>query len=277
MGGRADQGALLPGQGLAGGRAVRAGAGWRGPGASELVPAPPGGDPAAPWGSCAEDPSPSTPHTHTGASSSLSWSDSRQSGVGGSWLAGPGGWMRARPRSPQPSLLQVGYCAALLSSMAESLARGSTYWSECDGPHALGTWGVRGHGQPSASLQAWGLCPLPHLRPSLSTCPGRRQAQVLDGPWLAMVFRVGVTLCGNPPTQLGRGSWAPLAASPTHPAQGQLSPGLPHWVPSSCKGVFLPPPDSRNSSTGNPPASADHGGALGSRECPEAGQPPSNP
>ncbi|KAJ1066169.1 hypothetical protein K5549_018360, partial [Capra hircus] len=35
--------------------------------------------------------------------------------------------------------------------------------------------------------------------------------------------------------------------------------------------------NSRNSSTGNPPASADHGGALGSRECPEAGQPPSNP
>lgn len=35
--------------------------------------------------------------------------------------------------------------------------------------------------------------------------------------------------------------------------------------------------NSQNSSTGNPPASADHGGALGSRECPEAGQPPSNP
>ncbi|KAB0376470.1 hypothetical protein FD755_010914 [Muntiacus reevesi] len=34
---------------------------------------------------------------------------------------------------------------------------------------------------------------------------------------------------------------------------------------------------SRNSSSGNPPASADHGGALGSREHPEVGQPPSNP
>ncbi|XP_061263345.1 transient receptor potential cation channel subfamily M member 5 isoform X4 [Bos javanicus] len=35
--------------------------------------------------------------------------------------------------------------------------------------------------------------------------------------------------------------------------------------------------NSQNSSSGNPPASADHGGALGSTECPEAGQPPSNP
>ena len=32
----------------------------------------------------------------------------------------------------------------------------------------------------------------------------------------------------------------------------------------------------QKSSSGNPPASADHGGALGSTECPEAGQPPSN-
>ncbi|XP_027388272.1 transient receptor potential cation channel subfamily M member 5 [Bos indicus x Bos taurus] len=35
--------------------------------------------------------------------------------------------------------------------------------------------------------------------------------------------------------------------------------------------------NSQNSSSGNPSASADHGGALGSTECPEAGQPPSNP
>ncbi|MXQ90494.1 hypothetical protein E5288_WYG015990 [Bos mutus] len=35
--------------------------------------------------------------------------------------------------------------------------------------------------------------------------------------------------------------------------------------------------NSQNSSSGNPPASADHGGALGSTECPEAGQLPSNP
>ncbi|OWK17356.1 hypothetical protein Celaphus_00013123 [Cervus elaphus hippelaphus] len=35
--------------------------------------------------------------------------------------------------------------------------------------------------------------------------------------------------------------------------------------------------NSWNSSSGNPPASADHGAALGSRERPEAGQPPSNP
>ena len=149
--------------------------------------------------------------------------------------------MRARPRSPQPALLQVGYCAALLSSVAESLARGSTSWSECDGPHAPGAWGAGGHGQPSASLQTWGLCPLPHLRPPLSTCPGRRQAQVLDGPWLATVFRALGPFVGT--HQLNQcvvhgPHW--LLPPPTPPRAS--SPwGCPTGHPAAVKGSSFPP------------------------------------
>ena len=57
-----------------------------------------------------------------------------------------------------------------------------------------------------------------------------------------------------------RGSWAPLAASPAHPAQGQLSLGLPYWAPSSCKGVVLP------SQTLGTPAAGTHRPLLTTEE-----------
>lgn len=58
--------------------------------------------------------------------------------------------------SQHASLLQVDYCTALLSSMADTLARRNSYWSRCGCPHT--SWvglGQGGREQPTASPLTW--------------------------------------------------------------------------------------------------------------------------